>query len=233
MLVDTLEAFKTMEKNVYQSSLSTEQIKLSAYIIPWLEYKESKNQAASKRETYIKDVAEGKRDQNIVKQPLYDYQTEGMLHLAFKGRAILADEKGKPTGYKNMDKLHHRLRPILLRRRKHDVEDELPERINNTYFVGMHQKHFLRYDEYKSKLARLLHKARTRPLSPDEYKRIQMYLACMRMLCDTLYILDQECRISPKLDELKKFCQSNWKIQATKLLIIKSIITLNRKERVN
>lgn len=79
------------------------------------------------------------------------------------------DEKGKPTGYKNLDKLHHRLRPILLRRRKHDVEDELPERINNTYFVGMHQEQFLRYDEYKVQLAQLLHKAKFRPLRAAQY----------------------------------------------------------------
>jgi SNF2 family DNA or RNA helicase len=33
-------------------------------------------------------------------------------------------------------------------------------------------------------------------------KRLQRSLACMRMLCDTPDILDDECRVSPKLDEL-------------------------------
>jgi superfamily II DNA/RNA helicase len=106
-----------------------------------------------------------------------------------------------------------------LRRRKHDVEDELPDRINNTYFVSMHKEQFLRYDEYKTKLARLVHKARTRSLSPDEYKRMQMYLACMRMLCDTPYILDQTCRISPKLDELKKILPEQLEDPENKIII--------------
>ncbi len=381
LLVETLETYRALEKNVYQSGLSPEQIKLSSFIIPWLEYKETQSQAFIKKEVYLNDIAQGKRESNIVKHPLYDYQTEGMLYLAFKGRAILADEmglgktvqaiaacellrqlnqiervlvispvslkteweeqinkftdlpslivqgnrverlksyqkssffylcnyeqllydvdeiqnslmpnviildeaqriknwqtktakvvkrlqspnlfvltgtplenrideifsiaqvvdphilgplfrfnrdfyqldeKGKPTGYKNLDKLHHRLRSILLRRRKNDVESELPERINNTYFVSMHKEQFLRYDEYKTKLARLVHKARTRPLSPDEYKRMQMYLACMRMLCDTPYILDQSCRISPKLDELKNILPEQLEDPENKIII--------------
>ncbi|MCK5648072.1 MAG: DEAD/DEAH box helicase [Gammaproteobacteria bacterium] len=381
LLVPTLDAYRTLEKHVYQASLRSDQIKLSAHIIPWLEYKEQRTQASIKRSVYLNDVNEGKRVRHIVNHPLYDYQTEGMLHLAFKGRAILADEmglgktvqaiaacellrqlngiervlvvspvslkteweeqinkfthlpnlivqgnraerlksyqkpsffylcnyeqllydaddiqnalmpdviildeaqriknwqtktaqvvkrlkspklfvltgtplenrideiysiaqvvdphllgplfrfnrdfyqldeKGKPTGYKNLDKLHHRLLPILLRRRKHDVEDELPDRINNTYFVSMHKEQFLRYDEYKTKLARLVHKARTRPLSPDEYKRMQMYLACMRMLCDTPYILDQTCRISPKLDELKNILPEQLEDPENKIII--------------
>lgn len=381
LLVETLATYRALEKNVYQSGLTPERIKLSSFIIPWLESEDLRNQAPKKREVYLNDVTEGKRDPNVVNHPLYDYQIEGMLHLAFKGRAILADEmglgktvqaiaacellrqlkhiervlvvspvslkteweeqidkftnlpslivqgnraerlksyqkssffylcnyeqllydaddiqsilmpdviildeaqriknwqtktaqvvkrlqspnlfvltgtplenrideiysiaqvidpqllgplfrfnrdfykldeNGKPTGYKNLDKLHQRLRPILLRRRKQDVEDELPERINNTYFVSMHKEQFLRYDEYKTKLARLVHKARTRPLSPDEYKRMQMYLACMRMLCDTPYILDQECRISPKLDELKNILPEQLEDPENKIII--------------
>ena len=44
------------------------------------------------------------------------------------------DHRGKPDGYKNLDQLKQRLRPILLRRTKSDVEGELPERINKTLF---------------------------------------------------------------------------------------------------
>ena len=31
-----------------------------------------------------------------------------------------------------------------------------------------------------------------------------MLLACMRMICDTPYILDPTCRVSPKLEELER-----------------------------
>ena len=117
------------------------------------------------------------------------------------------DEKGRAIGYKNLDQLHERLRPILLRRHKEDVEGELPGRTVNTYFVPMHKEQALRYEEYEAKVARLAAMARKRPLRKEEMERLQQYLACMRMLCDTPYILDPDCRISPKLKELGSILQ--------------------------
>ncbi len=129
------------------------------------------------------------------------------------------DERGRPQGYKNLDKLHHRLRPVLLRRRKHDVEDELPGRTVNTYFVGMHEEQQLRYEEYDKRVARLVAKAKRRPLSPDEFKMLQQWLACMRMLCDTPYILDPDCRVSPKLEELQRILAEQLEDPENKIII--------------
>jgi len=113
------------------------------------------------------------------------------------------DDRGHAAGYRNLDELHRRLRPVMLRRRKDDVEDELPPRTVNNYFVPMHPEQRVRYEEYESKVARLAAQARRRPLKPEEWERLQRALACMRMLCDTPYILDPECRIAPKLDEIE------------------------------
>ncbi|MBL3591187.1 MAG: DEAD/DEAH box helicase [gamma proteobacterium endosymbiont of Lamellibrachia anaximandri] len=112
------------------------------------------------------------------------------------------DEKGRAVGYRNLDQLHKRLLPIMLRRRKEEVEGQLPGRTINTYFVPMHKEQVLRYGEYESRVARLAATAKKRPLKKEEMEQLQLYLACMRMLCDTPYILDQDCRISPKLKEL-------------------------------
>ena len=112
------------------------------------------------------------------------------------------DEKGRAIGYRNLDLLHQKLQPVMLRRRKQDVNGQLPGRTINTYFVAMHKEQALRYQEYESKVARLAAMARKRPLKKEEMERLQRQLACMRMLCDTPYILDQECRIAPKLKEL-------------------------------
>jgi hypothetical protein len=112
------------------------------------------------------------------------------------------DEKGRAIGYRNLDRLHARIRPIMLRRRKDEVEGQLPGRTVNTYFVPMHKEQTLRYAEYEAKVARLATTARQRPLQKEEMERLQQYLACMRMLCDTPYILDKHCRISPKVKEL-------------------------------
>ena len=45
--------------------------------------------------------------------------------------------------------------------------------------------------------------AQRRPLTQEEFERLQQYLACMRMICDTPAILDPECRVCPKLEELE------------------------------
>jgi len=113
------------------------------------------------------------------------------------------DERGRAVGYRNLDELHRRLRPVMLRRLKGDVEGELPDRTVNNYFVSMEEEQRERYEEYQVKVARLAHIAKSRPLTKEERERLQQWLACMRMLCDSPYILDQECRISPKLKELK------------------------------
>ena len=114
------------------------------------------------------------------------------------------DERGRPVDYKNLGELRRRLQPVMLRRRKSDVEAELPGRTMKTYFVPMVEEQVARYEEYKNQAARLLALAQRRPLSPKEFDRLQMLLACMRMICDTPAILDPTCRVSPKLDELER-----------------------------
>src|SRR5712691_4137729 len=91
----------------------------------------------------------------------------------------------------------------MLRRRKSDVESELPGRTVKTYFVPMVEEQALRYADYSKQAASLLAQAKRRPLTPKEFDRLQMLLACMRMICDTPAILDPTCRVSPKLEELE------------------------------
>ena len=114
------------------------------------------------------------------------------------------DERGRPADYKNLAELRLRVAPVMLRRRKADVESELPGRTVTNYFVTMVDEQRARYEEYKTKSARLLALAQRRPLRPEEFERLQQWLACMRMICDTPAILDPTCRISPKLEELER-----------------------------
>ncbi len=129
------------------------------------------------------------------------------------------DDRGRPVGYKNLGELHRRLKPILLRRRKEEVETELPARTVNTYFVGMEPEQKTRYEEYNERVAKLVHIAERRPLTPAEFDRLQKFLACMRMLCDTPYILDRDCRICPKLSELEEILAEQLADPERKILI--------------
>ncbi len=129
------------------------------------------------------------------------------------------NEKNKPIGYQNLDELHRRLKPTVLRRLKKDVEEQLPERTVNNFYVEMAEEQKIRYDEYNDRVARLLIITKRRPLTEDETKKLQQYLACMRMLADTPYILDEECKICPKLDELRQILSELMQNPDNKIII--------------
>ncbi|NOY72539.1 MAG: hypothetical protein GXP14_09215 [Gammaproteobacteria bacterium] len=52
----------------------------------------------------------------------------------------------------------------MLRRKKEEVEGDLPGRTINNYFVSMTEEQALRYDEYNSRVARLMAMTKRRPL---------------------------------------------------------------------
>ncbi|MBM3610679.1 MAG: DEAD/DEAH box helicase [Alphaproteobacteria bacterium] len=129
------------------------------------------------------------------------------------------DEQGQPVGYKNLHILHQRLKPILLRRLKRDVEEQLPSRTLKTYFVEMSPEQQSRYAEQELILAQLAAVSKKRPLLEEEFKKLQMTLASMRILCDTPYILDEECRVCPKLQEFEAILEEVLEEEETKIII--------------
>lgn len=114
------------------------------------------------------------------------------------------DERGRPIGYRNLDQLHQRLEPVMLRRRKSEMEGQLPGRTVDTFFVAMTPEQKLRYGDYEVRVGRLVQQSKRRPLTREEFEKLQQWLACMRMICDTPYILDPACRDAPKLEELAR-----------------------------
>ena len=114
------------------------------------------------------------------------------------------DEKGRPVGYRNLEALADRVSSVMLRRRKEDVESQLPGRVDKTFFVPMTDAQTSFYDDYERLVGRLASIARRRPLRKEEFERLQRYLACMRMVCDTPYILDDKPYECPKMEELER-----------------------------
>lgn len=122
------------------------------------------------------------------------------------------NERGRPEGYKNLDQLHARIRPYMIRRRKSDVETELPERTDRNLFVRLSPEQQAPYTDHALKVARLTAIAKRRPLTQQELEMLQRELAMMRMICDTNYILDPSDRTCPKLNELEHLlldCREN------------------------
>jgi len=129
------------------------------------------------------------------------------------------DDKGRPVGYKNLETMRRRVRPIMLRRRKEEVEGQLPQRTVNNFFVTMEAEQRARYEEYREKVARLVARTKRRSLTKEEFDRLQKWLACMRMICDTPYILDEDCRICPKLPELASTLEDMVSSNGRKVLV--------------
>ncbi|MFT5106630.1 MAG: SNF2 family DNA or RNA helicase, partial [Pseudoalteromonas tetraodonis] len=129
------------------------------------------------------------------------------------------DKRGKPAGYKNLDKLRARVRPILLRRRKGDVEDELPDRSDENRFVQLTDAQKIEYATAQESVRKLIHLAKKRPLTREQHMSLMGKLGMMRMLCDTQFILDKKTRVSPKLDELKSILDEALANPETKVVI--------------
>ena len=101
------------------------------------------------------------------------------------------DEHGKVIGYTKLDEIGKTLKPILLRRRKAEVLDQLPERLDKNLFVPMTPLQQDMHDENRETVARIVLKwRRYKFLSEADKQRLMIALQNMRMACDSSYLLD-------------------------------------------
>ena len=120
------------------------------------------------------------------------------------------DEFGKVIGYTNLDQIGRTLEPILLRRKKDQVLDQLPERLDKNLFVPMTPLQQKLHDENKEIVARIVLKwRRYQFLSEADQQRLMMALQNMRMACDSSYLLDpmtnqgfKSAEVTAQLEEL-------------------------------
>ena len=130
----------------------------------------------------------------------------------FNREFYVLDDRGRPEGYQNLERLHARIQPYMLRRRKDQVETELPDRTDRTHFVPLSEMQKATYEDHCAVVSRLVHAAKRRPLTKQEQEKLMRHMAMMRMVCDTNYILDPDDRVCPKLVELEKIleeCREN------------------------
>ena len=82
---------------------------------------------------------------------LMDYLHPGVLGplFRFNREFYQLDANGKPAGLKNLRQLHERVQPYMLRRRKDDVETELPDRTDRHFFVPMSPRQQAMYADHE------------------------------------------------------------------------------------
>ncbi|MEZ4267616.1 MAG: DEAD/DEAH box helicase [Myxococcota bacterium] len=115
----------------------------------------------------------------------------------------VADERGKVLGYRNLSQLRRTIAPVMLRRDRRIVSDQLPARVDQRVDVeltaaqrGIEQACL----QTAGQFARI---AKRRPLTPFEQKSLLAALQNARMACNAAQLVDPEstARI-PKLEEL-------------------------------
>jgi SNF2 family DNA or RNA helicase len=112
---------------------------------------------------------------------------------------ISRKKKGHILGYCNLESLHEKLKPLVIRRKKEEVLKDLPDEVVNNYYVDLHYEQREIYSGYVRVLHPLLNK---KFLTPMDLRRIQELLVRMRMVCDSTYLIDRKTHVSPKLTEL-------------------------------
>ncbi|MCY4551018.1 MAG: DEAD/DEAH box helicase [Defluviicoccus sp.] len=122
----------------------------------------------------------------------------------FNREYYVLDERGRPTGFRNLEGLSDRVSGVMLRRRKDDVETQLPALTDKTFLVPMTEAQTRVYEDYEYLARRLAAIAARRPLTAEEFEMLQRHLGCMRMVCDTLHILGARQDSCPKMDEIEK-----------------------------
>jgi len=139
------------------------------------------------------------------------------------------DDRGRPSAYRNLDKLRATLRPSLLRRRKIDVENELPSRHDHQRYVALSENQRRLYAAHEQQVAALVATAQRRALQPREQEKLLRELSIMRMLCDTPYILtgsDEDRDDCPKLRELDEVLAAALAEDGVKILIFSEWIRM-------
>ncbi|MBS1572573.1 MAG: DEAD/DEAH box helicase [Bacteroidetes bacterium] len=137
------------------------------------------------------------------------------------------NDTDKITGYYNLQELKEKLKPILLRRVKSEVIDQLNKVSQKNIFVEMHPQQQEYHASYAQAIGRILTK---KIKTPFDMQKLGMLLQNMRMVCNSTFLVDKETHFSPKLQMLEEilFDQLDLKNNDRKILIFSEWTTMNQ-----
>ncbi|MCF6243289.1 MAG: DEAD/DEAH box helicase [Bacteroidales bacterium] len=110
------------------------------------------------------------------------------------------EKHNKINGYYNLSQLKERLKPILIRREKRKVIEQLPNIRQIDIPVAITPEQMEYHASYSRGVASILRK---KFITPFDMQRMMLLLANMRMVCNSTFLVDNETNFSPKLEELK------------------------------
>jgi len=115
-------------------------------------------------------------------------------------RHIVVDEKGKLLGYKNLDELRKKLKPILLRRTRQQVIKDLPPRTTEILRIPPTEEQLDMQKGHRQIVQTIVQK---KYISEMDLLRLQKALLMCRMCANSTFLVDKEPPgYSSKLAEL-------------------------------
>jgi len=118
----------------------------------------------------------------------------------FYNQYRVTDEKGKLLGYKNLDDLRKKLKPVLLRRTRQKVIKELPPRTTEIRRIPPTDQQFKLHNGHKRIVSSIISK---KYISEMDLLRLQKALLMCRMAANSTFLVDKNPPgYSSKLEEL-------------------------------
>ncbi len=118
----------------------------------------------------------------------------------FINRHRVVDEKGKLLGYKNLDELRDKLKPVLLRRTRKQVMSELPPRTTELRRIPPTDEQMAVHSSHKKIVQSIISK---KYISEMDLLRLQKALLICRMAANSTFLVDKNPPgYSSKLEEL-------------------------------
>ncbi len=117
----------------------------------------------------------------------------------FMAQHVIQDEWGGIIGYKDLEGVRRAIAPILLRRRKGDVLADLPERIDNDFWLSLETEQERVYRPLEKRLTELL---RLPEWGPEQSAIALSLLTHLREAATAAQLVDPNVTSSSKLREL-------------------------------
>ena len=142
----------------------------------------------------------------------------------FFDRHRVIDEKGKTLGYKDLDLLRERLKPVLLRRTRSAVMKDLPPRTTEIVRIAPTDEQAGNELAQMKIVSSVVHKSY---ISEMDLLRLQKALLLARMNADSTYLVDKQAPgFSSKLERLEELLEELAMEEDRKILVFSEWTTM-------
>lgn len=142
----------------------------------------------------------------------------------FFHRHRVVDEHGKVLGYKNLDVLRENLRPILLRRTRESVMQQLPSRTTEIVRIAPTEEQSIMHAGYMQNLSAIINK---KFLTEMDLLRLQKFLLMCRLCANSTFLADKQAPgYSSKLERMAELFDSLFAEENRKVVLFSEWTTM-------